>query len=155
MNQLTFKYLLATIISEAILFSNTVQAAASDEILAESTVELSAFLKMFAGLAAVVVLIFVLAWLSRKMKFVQNMTSGYQIKNLASLSLTTREKICLIEVGDKQVLVGIAPGRINQLHVFDEKIQVSSDDNSETTANAFSSHFKNALGISKTREEQK
>ncbi|MCP3674650.1 MAG: flagellar biosynthetic protein FliO [Gammaproteobacteria bacterium] len=155
MNQLSAKYFLATIISEVILFSNTVQAAASDEILAESTIELSAFLKMFAGLAAVVALIFVLAWLSRKMKFVQNMTSGYQIKNLASLSLTTREKICLIEVGDKQVLVGIAPGRINQLHVFDEKIQVNSDNDSEATKNAFSSHFKNALGISKTHEEQK
>ena len=151
----TAKYFLTMVISGAVLLSGKVQAAASDAILAESTVELSAFLKMFAGLVAVVALIFVLAWLSRKMKFVQNMTSGYQIKNLASLSLTTREKICLIEVGDKQVLVGIAPGRVNQLHVFDEKIQVSSDENSNGSKNLFSSHFKSALGLSKAQEEQK
>jgi len=155
MNQSSAKYFVTTVISGAFLYSSVAKAAASDAILAESTVELSAFLKMFAGLVGVVALIFLLAWLSRKMKFVQNMTSGYQIKNLASLSITTREKICLIEVGGKQVLVGIAPGRVNQLHVFDEKIQVSSNNNSEATKNLFSNHFKSALGLSKTQEEQK
>ncbi len=131
----------------------TNEAVSENKIdFSESAVNVSMFLKMFLGLTAVVALIFVLAWLSRKMKLVQNFVSGYQIKNLASLSLTTREKICLIEVGDKQMLVGVAPGNINQLHVFDNKIELDADASIETSNNLFSKHLKKALGTTLKKE---
>jgi len=109
---------------------------------------------MFLGLTAVVVLIFVLAWLTRKMKLVQNFASGYQIKNLASLSLTSREKICLIEVGDKQMLVGVAPGNINSLHVFENKIEIDGDSDIDASNNPFSKHLKRALGTAVIKDRK-
>jgi len=121
----------------------------------ESSVNISAFLKMLLGLTGIIILIFVLAWLSRRMKLVQNFTSGYQIRNLASLSISTREKICLIEVGDKQLLVGVAPGNISQLHVFKEKIEINTEDSTAKTNNLFSRHLKNALGTADTKGKSK
>ncbi|MCP4413588.1 MAG: flagellar biosynthetic protein FliO [Gammaproteobacteria bacterium] len=137
--------LILMILFQEAIFAN--EAATENKIdFSESAVNVSSFLKMFLGLTAVVTLIFVLAWLSRKMKLVQNFASGYQIKNLASLSLTTREKICLIEVGDKQVLVGVAPGNVNQLHIFTDKIELDANSSIETSDNIFSKHLKKALG---------
>ncbi len=150
--------LVLMIFFQEVVFANeavnesTIEAASENKIdFSESAVNVSIFLKMFLGLTAVVALIFVLAWLSRKMKLVQNFASGYQIKNLASLSLTTREKICLIEVGDKQMLVGVAPGNVNQLHVFPEKIELDADSSIETS-NLFSKHLKKALGSTVIKE---
>ena len=123
---------------------------AASNSLAESPFEPEAFIRVFVGLIAVLVLIFIVAALSKKMKVMSSFTTGYQIKNLASLALTTREKVCLIEVGGKQVLIGIAPGRVNQLHVFEENIEISNDESSVSKDSAFSKHFKNALGITST-----
>ena len=122
--------------------------------LSTSPFETPPLLKMLLGLAAILLLIFFLAWLSRKMKLVQSTSNGYQIKSLATLPLTTREKLTLIEVGGKQVLLGISPGRINKLHVFDDAIKTDTDSTVAANENQFSSHFKKALGLSDTKGEQ-
>lgn len=119
--------------------------------LTENTIEISPFIKMFFGLIFVIALIFFVAWLTRKLKLTQHFSTGYQIKSLATLSLSTREKICLIEVGNKQVLVGVSPGRINQLHVFDEKLSPTTAEPSNAN-NQFANVFKNALGMNTPKE---
>ncbi|MFT5453142.1 MAG: flagellar protein FliO/FliZ [Enterobacterales bacterium] len=131
------------------------QLLAVSNTLAESPFEPEAFIKMFIGLIAVVALIFIVAALSKKMKIMQSFTTGYQIKNLASLALTAREKVCLIEVGGKQVLIGVAPGRVNQLHVFEEGIEIPNDESPVNKDSAFAKHFKNAIGITSTAGTQK
>ena len=137
-----------------IFFQEAIFASENKIDFSESAVNVSIFLKMFLGLTAVVALIFILAWLSRKMKLVQNFASGYQIKNLASLSLTSREKICLIEVGDKQMLVGVAPGNINSLHVFESKIEIDGDSDVDASNNPFSKHLKRALGTTTIKDSK-
>jgi flagellar protein FliO/FliZ len=138
-SKITISFVLSLIPTQLFAVSNT---------LAESPFEPEVFIKMLLGLIAVIALIFIIAALSKKMKIMQSFTTGYQIKNLASLALTTREKICLIEVGGKQVLIGIAPGCVNQLYVFENSIEISTDESLATKDSAFSKHFKNALGIS-------
>jgi len=49
-------------------------------------------------------------------------------------------------VGNKQMLVGVAPGNINQLHIFDSKIELETDDSTDASNNPFSKHLKKALG---------
>jgi flagellar protein FliO/FliZ len=39
---------------------------------------------------------------------------------LGQLPLGTRERAVLIRVGDRQLLIGVAPGNVRTLHVFDE-----------------------------------
>lgn len=132
---------------------STSEIVAASTSLTQNTFEISPFIKMFFGLVFVIALIFFVAWITRKLKLMQHFTTGYQIKNLATLSLGTREKICLIEVGDKQVLVGVAPGRVNQLHVFEEEIKPTTAETTNVN-NQFANVFKNALGITESKGQK-
>lgn len=78
----------------------------------------STLLSMVVGLALVVGLIAAVAW---GMKRFSSMTpaGGKHIKVLSASAVGTRERIALVEVGDKKILVGITPQTINTLHVFD------------------------------------
>ncbi|PCJ49984.1 MAG: hypothetical protein COA74_04135 [Gammaproteobacteria bacterium] len=145
-------YLIKTFL--LLLLFQPFQLFAVGRTLKESPIDSEAFITMFVGLIAVIGLIFLVAVLSRKMKLMHAFTTGYQIKNLASLALTNREKVCLIEIGGKQVLLGIAPGRVNQLYVFDELIDIDSDNSSQQN-NVFSKHFKKALGMASSDQGAK
>ena len=81
-------------------------------------------LTVLLGLLFVVGLILLLAWLAKHYNKTGFMANQH-MKVVSTLSLGTREKAVLIDVGDKQILVGVAPGSVNALHVFDEKIVVS------------------------------
>ena len=124
-----------------------VSALAEESPIGNGSVDAMAFVKMFLGLLFTIGIIFVLAWLSRKTKLINTLHSGYQIKTLATQSLTHREKLCLIEVGGKQILVGLAPGNINKLHVFEESIPQNDIPDPDVQETAFASQFKKALGI--------
>jgi flagellar protein FliO/FliZ len=68
--------------------------------------------------AMIVVLAAVLgaAWLVRRLRAVSGApTSSLEV--LAQVSLGTRERAVLLRVGDRQVLVGVAPGNVRTLHV--------------------------------------
>ncbi len=83
----------------------------------------AASLGQFAfGLIAVVSLIFGLAWLLRRMKRIQGSVQG-QLRILAGLPLGSRERIVLIQVGDEQILLGVAPGRVACLHVLQQPLE--------------------------------
>ncbi|NDY97147.1 flagellar biosynthetic protein FliO [Wenzhouxiangella limi] len=77
--------------------------------------------RVTVGMLAVVVLIFGLAWAVRRFSFLK----GFQgdgnnpIRNLAQLSVGPKERVVLIEVEGKRLLIGVAPGRITRLDVPD------------------------------------
>lgn len=73
------------------------------------------------GLGLVVALIFGLAWCAKKLNLTQ-LAGGRGMRVVSQLGLGSREKILLIEVGDQQLLVGVAPGRVSTLHVFAEPV---------------------------------
>ncbi len=80
-----------------------------------------AVVKMFLGLFAVLLLIFALAWLVRKVGQ-GGLLSNPHLKILASLPLGPRERLIVVAAGTQQLLIGVAPGRISTLHVFDEPL---------------------------------
>ena len=116
-----------------------------------SSVDPASFIKMFVGLIVVLALIFIVGWLTRKLKLVQNFSTGYQIKNLASLSVSHREKVSLIEVGGKQILIGIAAGRVDAIHLFEESIELDDPKQLNEQTISFSEQFKKAMGLSSMR----
>jgi flagellar protein FliO/FliZ len=68
---------------------------------------------MFLVLAAVLAA----AWLARRLRTVSGAPArGLEV--LAQVSLGTRERAVLLRVGDRQVLVGVAPGSVRALHVM-------------------------------------
>jgi flagellar protein FliO/FliZ len=46
--------------------------------------------------------------------------TGSALEVLGQLPLSTRERAVLIRVGDRQLLIGVAPGNVRTLHVFDD-----------------------------------
>lgn len=83
------------------------------------------YVQMILGLVFVVVLIFALAWLVRRMGRLQSVIGG-SMKLLGGLSLGQRERAVLVQVGETQMLLGVAPGSVRTLHVFDKPIVMAS-----------------------------
>ncbi|WP_447893018.1 flagellar biosynthetic protein FliO [Pseudomonas marginalis] len=73
--------------------------------------------QLVLGLLLVVGLIFVLAWLMRR---VQGIGPGNAqvIEMIGSRALGPRDRLVLVQVGEEQILLGITPGRITPLHVL-------------------------------------
>jgi flagellar protein FliO/FliZ len=69
------------------------------------------------GLALIISLIYLLAWVSRKIQR-STKTEVESLKIVAGLSVGTRERLLLVQVYDEQVLVGITPGQVSMLHVL-------------------------------------
>ncbi len=78
---------------------------------------LPGMLNVATGLLLVLGLIFAAAWLLRKTgRFAPLATD--QIKILASRSVGSREKLVIVEVDNRGVLLGITNGSINKLYDF-------------------------------------
>lgn len=79
-------------------------------------------LATFLSLALVIAVILVMAWLFRRLQGrVGGALGGLRV--VGGVSLGTRERAVLVQAGDKQLLIGVAPGRVNTLHVFDEPVE--------------------------------
>ena len=83
------------------------------------------YVQMFLGLALVLVLIFGMAWLIRRMGRFQQLGQG-ALRVLGGLSVGQRERIVLIQAGETQLLIGLAPGQIRTLHVLDKPVAVNT-----------------------------
>lgn len=76
---------------------------------------------LIGGLALILVLIYGLSW------FVKRFTQGGFMQNpsmkiVSAMPLGTRERLMLVDVGGKQLLLGVTATQINTLHVFDEPV---------------------------------
>ena len=88
-----------------------------------------AIVQLVLGLVVVVGLIFVFAWLFRRFSNFAPIAKNMRV--LGVLPLGTREKAVLVQVGSKQLLLGVAPGRVTNLQTFDEAVvEMSKHENS-------------------------
>ncbi len=74
-----------------------------------------------AGLVAVVAVIYGCAWIIRRMNGMTGLNNS-AMRVVSVMAVGTRERIVLVEVGGKQILLGITPSAIRTLHVFDEPV---------------------------------
>ena len=92
-------------------------------------------------LLLVIVLIFVLAWLVKKMN-PASPTPGQGITVLASTPLSSHARVCLIRVGDKDILVGVTSHQVTPVHTFEESpVPPAQTENPQD----FAHHFKHLL----------
>ena len=78
-------------------------------------------LKVLLALAVVVALIYLLAWLLRRSVW---RASGHSqvIKLLAATNVGARERVVLLDVAGQQLLLGVAPGRVELLKDFEQPL---------------------------------
>ena len=75
-------------------------------------------LQVTLGLAAVVITIFALAWFARRYGRFQA-SAGGALRVVGGLSVGPRERVVLLQVHDRQLVLGVAPGRVQTLHVLE------------------------------------
>lgn len=88
---------------------------------ASASTSVSAAAQVMFWLAVVIAVIVFCGWLLRRFSG-QHFGGGSSMRVLASLPVSGRDRLALVQVGDQQILLGISPGRINTLHVFDEPV---------------------------------
>lgn len=94
---------------------------------------LSQLLQVAGGLLVVVIVIFALAWLVRRVGMVSGV-AGSVLRVLGVVSVGQREKLVLVQVGEKQLLVGVAPGSVTTLHVLETPIDIPAGKLAKATA---------------------
>jgi flagellar protein FliO/FliZ len=77
-------------------------------------------------LALIIVLgaIFAVAWVVRRMRGFGNRV-GDAIDVIADIPLGQKERAVLLKVGNTQILIGVAPGQVNTLHVLTEPLDLT------------------------------
>ena len=77
------------------------------------------------ALAIVLAAVFVAAWLLRRVRSFGKPASG-ALDVIADLPLGPKERALLVRVGNAQLLIGVAPGRVTTLHVLTEPVELAA-----------------------------
>lgn len=104
-------------------------------------------LQFIAGLGVVILCIVGLAWMLKRAGGLQSSARG-TLRVIDGVALSTRERLVLVQVGDQQVLLGVAPGRVNRVHVLDEPVRTTSPEGDRT--DSFAARLRDVV----TREKQ-
>lgn len=88
---------------------------------AQDPMAMTSLWQLTLGMLAVLALIVALAWVVKRTGRLQ-MAAGGGLRILGGLSMGTRERVVLIQAGETQLLLGVAPGRVQTLHVLDKPL---------------------------------
>lgn len=139
---LTFSFVcLAQLNNLAIAATTTIDKTIPS--LAKEPIGVASYVQMFLGLFVIVGLIVGMAWLMRRMSNVSGLNAGH-LKVLAGVSVGQRERVVLIQAGDTQLLVGVAPGAVRTIHVMDEPI-ITQTSSTSTSSSGFAEKFHAAI----------
>jgi flagellar protein FliO/FliZ len=94
------------------------------------------------GLLLVLALIAVAAWLIKRFGHYQVAVQG-KMKIVGGVSLGARERVVLLQVGDNQLVLGVAPGQIRTLHVLEQPLPLEGEAGAE--APSFATRLQTAL----------
>ena len=89
---------------------------------AASPLALSSLLQLTLGMLVVLGLIIGIAWLLKRTGRFQ-VAAGGGLRILGGLSMGTRERVVLLQVGETQLLLGVAPGSVKTLHILDKPLE--------------------------------
>ncbi len=102
-------------------------------------------IQIIMGLFVVLMMIMGAAWLMKRYSGLGGVSNA-DLKIVAGISVGQREKIVVVQAGDTQVLVGIAPGNIQTLHVLENNISIGDGVKIKVSdaegSNGFMAHLK-------------
>lgn len=104
---------------------------------------MSALGKVVLMLVVVIGIILLLAWLLNKTRAVNMLGQSGVIKTLAIMPLGVKEKVALIQVGEKQLILGITPQQITCLAELDTPL--CAQQLSQESHNSFAELLKRAI----------
>ncbi len=92
---------------------------------APDPISMASLWQLTLGMLMVLALIVGLAWVLKRTGRFQ-MAAGGGLRILGGLSMGARERVVLLQVGETQLLVGVAPGRVQTLHVLEQPLPVAA-----------------------------
>jgi flagellar protein FliO/FliZ len=109
--------------------------------------------KMVSGLAIVLIVMAAITWAIKRI--LPNIANNQQTiaRVISSVSVGTRERVVVVQVADRWIVVGVAPGQVNGLANLEAGIQQSSENsainslekNTQTFAASLSPSFSEWL----------
>ncbi len=111
-----------------------------------SVVDSDSVISVVLSLLFVVAVIFMLAWVMRRMGMA-TLRPNSLLKTVSSLSVGQRERIVLVQVGEQQLLLGVAQGRVETLHVLETPLSVEQKD--ATVSGSFAERLKSIVNKEK------
>lgn len=135
-----------SLIQSLIVFicSTTVVFSAIEQKQTVSTVSTAHVLNWSFGLIIVLALFFVCIWFMKKMGALP-VSSKQNMKVLSGLSLGMREKLVLVQVGEKQLVLGVTPGRVEKLLMLEGEDRLFQQIKSDNTEEDFSLKLKQIM----------
>jgi len=106
-----------------------------------SSVSYTHVLSWTLGLIVVLCLFFACIWLMKKMGALP-VNANQSMRVLNGLSLGMREKLVLVQVGEKQLLLAVTPGRVENLLLLEGEDKLFQQLKDETAGDGFSVKFK-------------
>ncbi len=101
-------------------------------------------MQLVMGLFVVLLCIVVLAWFAKKMNRFNSLADG-SLKVIGGISMGSRERVVLLQVGEEQLLLGVSPGKINTLHVLASPLKVTGAQTDNTTGDSFLDKLKTTM----------
>lgn len=121
--------------------ANTVEVANNVPDFSGSIVTMS------IGLIFIVGLIYTLLWLSKKAGL--NRYANNELKVTNSLSLTPKEKLIVVEYGNKKLLLGVSSGSVNCI----DQQEIVKNANDILEKNSFTDKLMNAIKQSSAKAD--
>jgi flagellar protein FliO/FliZ len=115
---------------------------------APATVGAGSLAQVTLSLLLVLGIVFAGAWLTRRLRGFGRFGNG-ALQVVTDIAVGTKERVVLLQVGKQQLLLGVAPGRVNTLHVLEEPIVPQTPDTTgaprDTSAAPHPADFKSIL----------
>ena len=124
--------------------SSVFAAASNNTDKSVKTVSYEHVLNWSLGLIIVLCLFFACIWFMRKMGALP-VNPRQNMKLIGGLSLGMREKLVLVQVGEKQLVLGVTAGRINKLLVLEGNEQLYQEKSDSPVEGEFSKTLKQLL----------
>ena len=119
------------------------RAKESAPAIAPSSLFTGDYLLQVLGSFVVVILLLVAVLVLLKRFNGVSTSMGGDMRVVSSVGVGQRERAVLLQVGEQQVLLGVGPGNVRALHVFDEPAVTATP---SSTAPSFSDVWKVATG---------
>lgn len=130
-------------------FAANAYAAPTESVGLSKNIEpTSYFGQILLSLAFVVLIIFIGAWMLKRLGRVNGLVSK-DMRVLGNMAIGQRERILLLQVGKEQLLIGVTSSRISLLHELKEPIEVHD---SSPVNSAFAQRLQEAIANRKKPE---
>jgi flagellar protein FliO/FliZ len=103
---------------------------------APADIDAGGLLRVCLSLGVVIALILGAGWVLRRLQS-GAVRSGGHLRAIESIAIGMKERVVLVQAGEKQLLIGVAPGNVRTLHVFDEPIASTTAQTAPSPAAAF------------------